>query len=246
MVGMIVVRPRREHEVGLPFADLPDDLLAHLEIGDELAIMVVEHHVLDADAAAGLLRLGAPPHGELAAALLVVTGIAVGDGDEPHLVAERRPFGRRAAGADVTVVGVRTERDDAERLILGGDSCRREQDERTAGNEHARAKHRNLHGGRHHNARLNPEAACGSPHSPAAERSACPRRPPLLKCRDNVRSGACAQSMSTHGPRDAVVDRGPGCRNRKLRGGTLRSVRAGDDAEGGARLVQLADPQLAW
>ena len=65
-------------------------------------------------------RLLAPPHGELAAAFRHVPGIAVGDGDESDLVAERRPFGRDARGADVAVVGVRADGHDPKgRLRIG-------------------------------------------------------------------------------------------------------------------------------
>ncbi len=112
---MIVVRPRREHQVGLPLADLADDLLAHLQRRKQLAVVIVEDDVFDADALAGLDGFGAPPCRERAAAFGLMAGVAVGDRDEADLVAQRGPFRGRAAGADVAVVRVRAERDDVQR-----------------------------------------------------------------------------------------------------------------------------------
>ena len=80
--------------------------------------MVVEHDVLDAEALAGFLRLGPPPRAERGAALGLVPRVPVGERHEPHAVARLRPLDRRATGADVAVVGVRSEDDDVERPIL--------------------------------------------------------------------------------------------------------------------------------
>ena len=57
--------------------------------------MVVEDDVLDADAAAGLLRLGAAPRGQRAAAFRLVAGVAVGDRDEADADGPARPTWRR-------------------------------------------------------------------------------------------------------------------------------------------------------
>ena len=79
--------------------------------------MVVEDDVLDADAAAGFLRLGAAPRRERAATLGLVPGVAVGDRDEPHAMAERGVLRRRAARALIAVVGMRAERDDVQLAV---------------------------------------------------------------------------------------------------------------------------------
>ena len=76
--------------------------------------MIVEDDVLDADAPAGFDGFGTPPRGERAAAFGLMTGVAVGDRDEPHSLAERGPFGGGAAGTDVAVVGMCAERDDVQ------------------------------------------------------------------------------------------------------------------------------------
>ena len=52
---MVVVGPGREDEVGFPFPDLPDDLLRGLQRGQQLAVVVVEDDVVDADATAGFM-----------------------------------------------------------------------------------------------------------------------------------------------------------------------------------------------
>ena len=98
----------------MPLADLPDDLSAHVQIGQQLAVMVVEDDVLDADPTAGLLRLGAPPCAKLRAALLLMAGIAVGDRDEAHVMPGGRPLRGHAACVQIAVVGMRTERDDVQ------------------------------------------------------------------------------------------------------------------------------------
>ena len=113
VVRVVVVGPGCQHQIGLPLADLPDDLLTHIEAGHQLAVVVVQDDVVDADAASGLDGFGAPPHGQLPAAFLVVAGIAVGDGDKAHLVAHRRPLGGDAGRPDVAVVGMRAEGDNA-------------------------------------------------------------------------------------------------------------------------------------
>jgi hypothetical protein len=72
---MVVVRSRGQHQVGLPLAYLADDLLADIEAGHELAVVVVQDDVVDADAAAGFDGFGSTPHRQLTAAFLVVPRI---------------------------------------------------------------------------------------------------------------------------------------------------------------------------
>ena len=88
-----------------------------VERRDQLAVVVVEHDVLDADAAAGFLRLGAAPRRERASALGLMSRVAVGDRDEPHAMAERGVLRRRAAGALIAVVGMRAKRDDVQLAV---------------------------------------------------------------------------------------------------------------------------------
>jgi hypothetical protein len=79
--------------------------------------VIVEHDILDADAAPGFLRLGAAPGGERAAAFGLMPGISVGDRDESYAVAERGVLGCDTAGALIAVVGMGTERDDIELAV---------------------------------------------------------------------------------------------------------------------------------
>ena len=122
VVGVVVVRTGRDHDVGVPLADLADDLNAHIQPGRELAVVVVEHFVVDAQPAARFLGLGPPARGENASAFGLMTRVAVGDGDELDLVAGRGVLGREAARLDVAVVGVRAECDDAD--FSNGWDCR--------------------------------------------------------------------------------------------------------------------------
>jgi hypothetical protein len=114
MIRVIVIRPRRQHEISVPLAYLTNDLQTHIEGRQQLAVVVVEDDILDADPPSRFLCLGAPPSGQRAAALRLMTGVAVGDGHESHAVAERGILGRRTAGALVAVVRMRPERDDVE------------------------------------------------------------------------------------------------------------------------------------
>ena len=119
MIRMIVVRPRREDEVRVPLPNLPDDLLAHRERRQQLAVVIVEDDVLDADSATGFARFGATPRGERAAAFGLMAGVAVGHRHESHAVAEGRVLRRNASGALIAVVGMRAERDDVQLAIRG-------------------------------------------------------------------------------------------------------------------------------
>ena len=49
VVGMVIVRPRTEHQVGLELTDHPDHLLARFQRGHQLAVVVVEDVVLEAE-----------------------------------------------------------------------------------------------------------------------------------------------------------------------------------------------------
>ena len=86
---MVIVGPRRHHDVGVPLANGADHLPAHFERGHQFAIVVV-HDLVFGDARGGgpipavsaYLRLASA-----AAAHLLVAGVAVGDRNEFH----RRP-----------------------------------------------------------------------------------------------------------------------------------------------------------
>jgi len=115
MVRMIVVGPGRKDQVGLPLANLADDLLADLQRGHQFGVVVVEHLVFgDAQPAGRLFGLGPATIGQHAAALRVVPGVAVRDREELHLVAHGGIERRRAAHFDVAVVRVRPNAQNAQ------------------------------------------------------------------------------------------------------------------------------------
>ncbi len=80
---------------------------------------VIEDDVLDPDAAAGFLRLGAASGRERAAAFGLMTRVAVGHRNESHAMAEGRYLPGRAAGALIAIVGMRAKRDDVELTVRG-------------------------------------------------------------------------------------------------------------------------------
>src|SRR5262249_14430789 len=118
MIRMIVVWPGRNDDIRFPLANLADHLFAHIHIRQELAVMVVQDFVFDADAPPGFLRFRASALGEFLSAHGLMPRIAVGERYELHLIAARGILGGEATGAKVTIIGMCAERDDAYRLIL--------------------------------------------------------------------------------------------------------------------------------
>src|SRR6266852_8504574 len=119
MIGMIVVGAGPDHNVSLPLPDLADDLLADVESRQETTVMVVEHFVFDADSTCGLLCFGTAAHGERASTQRLMAGVAVGQRNEFHFMAERGVLSGESSRAQVAVVRVRAEGYDAYRFILG-------------------------------------------------------------------------------------------------------------------------------
>src|SRR5206468_5838396 len=105
--------------------DLADNLQPHVERRQQLAVVIVEHDIVDPDAPARFPGLLAPTGGQGTATLRLVTRVAVRDGDEPDVVAQRRPPGRGASGTLVAVVRMRSERDDVEPAVAGWRLCDR-------------------------------------------------------------------------------------------------------------------------
>ena len=62
MVRMVVVGSGRNHEVRFPRAYLANHLLTHAQGRQKLAIMIVEHLVLNPDATSCFLGFSAAPH----------------------------------------------------------------------------------------------------------------------------------------------------------------------------------------
>src|SRR5690349_9045719 len=104
MIRMIVVRPGCDDYVRLPFANLADDLFANLQTGQELAVVVIEHLVFDADASSRFLRLSTAPISEFLSVLRLMPSVAVRQRYELHLVAERSILGGETSGSEIAVV----------------------------------------------------------------------------------------------------------------------------------------------
>src|SRR5690349_726185 len=80
--------------------------------------MVVEHFVLDADTPRRFLCFGPAAHGKLASPLGLMSGVAVGQGNELYLMAQCREFGSQASCLEVAVVGMRAKSDHTHGLVL--------------------------------------------------------------------------------------------------------------------------------
>jgi len=111
VVGMVVVRPRRDHHIGVPSANSADDLLPDGQVREQLAVMVIENFVFDTEAPAGLFRLSTATLCERTAADVLVTGIAVRDGYELDLMPSSGELGGQPSGTEIAIVGVSAEHD---------------------------------------------------------------------------------------------------------------------------------------
>ena len=96
-------------------ANCSDDLLADFHRWQQFTIVIVEHFVLgDPGAARRLLRFRVAPFGKDRASHVLVAGVAVGHRQELHLVSELRHLRGHTGGADVAIVRMRSDDDDAD------------------------------------------------------------------------------------------------------------------------------------
>src|SRR5258708_37611691 len=82
-------------------------------------MVMVEHIVLDSQAPSGSLGFETPSLGQCAAALGLVAGVAIGDGDELDQVSQLGELSGSARRTDVAVVGMSAESDDMDLVVLG-------------------------------------------------------------------------------------------------------------------------------
>src|SRR5262245_33836611 len=118
MIGVIVIGSGCDHDIRLPLANLSDDLFTNLQGRQELAVVVIEHLILDADASSCFLSLGTPAISEFLTVLRLMSSVAICDRYKLHLVAERCIFRGKATGSLVAVVRMGPKGDHAHRLVL--------------------------------------------------------------------------------------------------------------------------------
>ena len=112
VIGMIVVRPMRQDQVGLELADEADDRRPVLQRREQAAVGDVERHVFGADDLAGRGRLGAALLDELRSRIDVMAGAAVGDADHLDDMAAASPECGAAAGTVIRIVRMGAEDQD--------------------------------------------------------------------------------------------------------------------------------------
>src|SRR5690606_41364983 len=78
VVGVVIVGPRCDHYVGIPFADPANDLQPDVQSRQQGAIMIVEYLVRYSEALSGLLRFGHTTFSKNAAVLRLMDGVTVG------------------------------------------------------------------------------------------------------------------------------------------------------------------------
>ncbi len=64
MIRMIIVRPRGQHDIRIPAANLTDDFLTHLQCWKQLPVMIVQYFILDPQPPRRFLRFAEPALGQ--------------------------------------------------------------------------------------------------------------------------------------------------------------------------------------
>ena len=106
VVGVVIVRPVGEHEVGFDLTNELDHVVAVVDRGFEFALRIVEGDVLRTDDRGGRVGLRTTSSSERRAALFVVAGLAVGHADVRHLVAALAVLRGRPTETNLAVVEV--------------------------------------------------------------------------------------------------------------------------------------------
>jgi hypothetical protein len=118
VVRVIVVGAGSQHDISAPLPDLATDLAAHFQRGQQLAVVIVQNFIFDSNPSLRFLSFRAPTFGQHPATLLVVSGVAVRNGDEFHQMPGRSVFRGQPSGLGVAVVRMSAECDDAQPGII--------------------------------------------------------------------------------------------------------------------------------
>ncbi len=94
------------HQVGLELPDEGDELVAHLQAGQERTVVVVQGDIFRAHTAARVGRLDASALGQWATAHFVVAGVTVGHTDHFYRMAQAAVERGQPTRAKVWVVRV--------------------------------------------------------------------------------------------------------------------------------------------
>ena len=114
VVGVVVVGAAAEEHVGVELADLPDHALAGLQIGHKLAVGDVPHVVGDPGQLGQGLSLAIAASGDLGGLHGLMAAAAVEGGDELDRVTGLDKLQRRAAAAELAVIGVRPDHENTQ------------------------------------------------------------------------------------------------------------------------------------
>ena len=116
---MVVVGAVAHDDVGFPFADKPCQRLAIFQGRHEFSVMVVHHVRLNTENLGSLLDFAGSPLGQLPAGHDRMANVAVGSGDEFHLVPQLGPHGSDPTSLEFAVVGMRAKDDDTQLAVVG-------------------------------------------------------------------------------------------------------------------------------
>src|SRR5437867_6572031 len=118
MVGMIIIGPMAEHDVGFPLPNEAGKHAAIFEGGKQFAVMNVENDALHAENLVRSLHFVAPAQGQGAAGFAPMADIAIGHRHEQDMMAFFRPHGSCATYLKFAVIRMRPETDDAEFAVV--------------------------------------------------------------------------------------------------------------------------------
>src|SRR5690606_31496022 len=115
MVGVIVVRSRSNYDVGIPFANLSNDLQAYVQCGQQRSVVVVQYIILYAKSFSCFLCFGHAPLGENTSTLRLMAGVTVGHGHKLYRMAHPGKQDRCATTILIAIVRMRTNHNDTQR-----------------------------------------------------------------------------------------------------------------------------------
>src|ERR1041384_3357986 len=118
MVRVIIVGSRGQHDIGIPLTYFSDDLQSYIETRYQLAVVIIEHIVSNAESLTRFLCFGIPALRKLAATFRLVTGIAVSNCYKLHSIAELRKQYRGTARILIAVVGMCADHNNADLVVV--------------------------------------------------------------------------------------------------------------------------------
>jgi hypothetical protein len=109
---MIIVWSVRYDYIGIPFADLPDNLKSHFQAGHQFTIVIIQYIILNAKSFTGFFCFGNSSLGKRTTAFGLMAGIAIGNRYKLHGMPHRGKEYGCTATITIAVIRVGAYHDD--------------------------------------------------------------------------------------------------------------------------------------